>query len=140
MSAVKIIAGASEHSIQAAVITWAALNARKMPELALLFAIPNGASFGGEMKTLRSGRKIPVAAIRAHRMKAEGLKPGVPDLFLPVARAGAHGLFLEMKTDTGRVNPAQAAWLAALEGQGYKVAVCRSFEEATRTLGGYLAL
>lgn len=54
-------------------------------------------------------------------MKAAGVKPGVPDMFLPVAREGCHGLYIELKRrDGGRVSPEQTAWMDALARQGYK--------------------
>lgn len=130
--------GQDEHALQTAVVSWAALQSGRWPALKLLFAIPNGAHFGHEMKTLRSGKRVPVAAIRARRMKAEGLRPGVPDLCLPVARGGHHGLFLEMKTRDGHVREEQVGWLEALREEGYMAVVCRSVEEAVRVLRGYL--
>ena len=128
-----------EHSLQVAVITWAGLNAGRWPCLHLLFSVPNGAAYGGGMKTLKSGRSIPVAAIRAHRMKAEGLRPGVPDLCLPVARGGFHGLFLELKTKTGRLRPEQALWLDALRDEGYRAEVAHGLDEAVEVLRSYVS-
>ena len=46
-----------------------------------VFAIPNGGS--------RDRRE-------AARMTAQGVKPGVPDLFIPRAAGKFHGLFIEM--------------------------------------------
>ena len=63
----------SEHQEQKALIQWARLNQQRFPELDLLFAIPNGG-----LRNIRVARKL----------KSEGVKPGVSDLFLPVARKG----------------------------------------------------
>lgn len=53
------------------------------------------------------------------RTAREGLIPGVSDLFLPVAQRGYHGLYLELKTKTGRLSPAQKSWIEAVRLQGY---------------------
>ena len=76
----------TEHQEQVALIHWAKMRSATLPELGLLFAIPNG----GE-------RHLFVAK----KLKAEGVKPGTPDLCLPVARGGYHGLFIEMKRMKG---------------------------------------
>jgi hypothetical protein len=82
-------------------------------------------------------------------MKAEGAKPGVPDLFLPVARNDHHGLFIEMKRtevkpkregSKGGLSDVQIKWKADLEAQGYRVTVCYGFDEARETLEQYLAI
>lgn len=127
-----------EHSIQCGLVLWAGMNAARWPCLHLLFAIPNGAAYGGGTKTLKSGRSIPVAAIRAHRMKAEGLRPGVPDLCLPVARGGFNGLFLELKTGKGRLRPEQALWIDALREEGYRAEVAHGLDEAIAVLRSYV--
>jgi hypothetical protein len=85
----------------------ARLGERKRPELRLLFAIPN-AGAGAQ-----SGQ--------AGKMKAEGVKRGVPDLHLPVARNGYHGLFIEMKYGKGTPSPEQKEWIADLREEGYRV-------------------
>lgn len=119
----------TEHAHQCALMAWCALNYERYPELRLLFAIPNG----GE-------RNLVVAS----RLKAEGVKAGVPDLFLPVARWSVHGLFIEMKKPKGKgaagtIAASQAGWHRALEEQGYGVAVCWGWEEARDCLIKYLA-
>lgn len=116
----------SEHDEQVALFQWAEIAAGQHPELRLMFAIPN---FSG-----RLGKVPPVAAMRqAQKLKAEGRKPGVPDVFLPVARNGVHGLFLEIKRENGRISdlsPEQDAWLDALGGEGYSAQVVYGFEAA----------
>ena len=73
------------------------------------------------------------------RLRAEGLKSGVPDLCLPAARAGYHGLYIEMKrTKGGRATPEQKnGWGAGKEG--YKTALCRGAGEAIEAIENYLA-
>lgn len=148
----------TEHAEQCAVITWAALNAAKWPCLRLLYAVPNGAFFGGEVKKLKNGKNLPVSAIRARKLKAEGLKEGVPDLCLPVpslvVRASArsesesrppkggttnpepcHGLYIELKRRTqGRASEMQKWWHQCLIAQGYRVELCRGAAEAIEVL------
>ena len=72
----------TEHDEQVALLKFCNLNQVKYPELALLYAIPNGGN-----------RNI----VTATKLKAEGVKAGVPDLCLPVPRGGYHGMYLEMK-------------------------------------------
>lgn len=114
----------TEGEEQATLFHWCEMVKGKYPELQLLFHIPNG----GER------RKSEAA-----RMKAEGVKPGVPDLFLPVARINYHGLFIEMKRRKGgRVSDEQREWIGNLLANGYAVEVCRGWEEAKDAIENYL--
>lgn len=119
----RLAASGSEHGHQAALFCWANLNKHIHPELALMFSVPNGG--------LRSTKT-------ASRMKAEGVRPGVPDIFLPVARGNYHGLFIEMKNERGHVTAEQRKWLNDLRAQGYAVEVCFSWEAAVNILCVYL--
>ncbi len=116
---------ASEHEEQRALFEWAALSVGEHPELALLFAVPNGG--------WRAGK---TAAI----LKQEGVKPGVPDVWLPVPRGGKHGLVIEMKCHKrdSRVRPYQKVWLEALAQQGYQTEVAWDWEQAREQLLTYL--
>jgi hypothetical protein len=70
---------------------------------------------------------------------AEGLRSGVPDLCLPVARGGWHGLYIELKRqDGGRLTDAQRGWLEALSEEGYRAVLCRGFDEASEVILAYL--
>lgn len=118
----------TEHAEQTALFMWAALVGMQFPLIRLMFAIPNG----GE-------RNKAVAA----NLKAEGVKPGVPDVMLPVPRRQYAGLFIEMKRkkgSTSRVDPNQKEWHAALELQHYCVRVCWGWEEARALLCWYLEI
>ena len=98
----------TEHQIQTCVMQWAEGQLARHPELKLLYAIPNGGARNN---------------ITGALLKAEGVKPGVPDLCLPIARGGYHGLYIEMKRATGKPTKAQLDWLAALKAQGYATAI-----------------
>lgn len=120
--------------------------------LRLIFAIPNGGSRAAF--TNRKGIRISPEAIR---MKAEGMKPGVPDLFLPVPIAALrvcpfspmgdrnyvvnfHGLFLELKAGKNTPSPAQELWIEELRKEHYRVAVVwDSWETAFAVIESYLA-
>jgi hypothetical protein len=112
-----------EHQHQKAVIQWANIQIGRYPELGLLFAIPNGGA-----RDPRTGAKL----------KAEGVKAGVPDLCLPVARGGFHALYLELKQGKNKATPEQFWWLESLRAQGNAAFVVVGWEEATTRLGDYL--
>jgi hypothetical protein len=113
----------TEHEEQKALMDWAALMSGKWPELDRLFAIPNG------------GHRNKIVAAR---MKEEGVKAGVPDLELPVARCGWHGLFIEMKAGRNKPTGDQKEWLEALTDQGYLAVVCWGWVEAAALIESYL--
>lgn len=114
----------TEAEEQEAVFEWAEWQLGRYPELALLHHIPNG------------GSRHPA---EAKRLKAQGVKPGVPDLCLPVARGGYHGLYIELKRSRGgRLGESQRKWLASLAEAGYLAVVARGHEEAERVLTWYL--
>lgn len=122
----------AEHSHQVALFMWAAdqIASGAYPELALMFAIPNG----GERNKAVAGR-----------LKAEGVKAGVPDIFLPVPRHGVNGLFIELKRPKaegirqGSAQDNQSEWIDKLRGQGYGAAVVYGFEAARDMIVQYLA-
>lgn len=118
-----------EHNEQKALFSWVFAAQQTRPELALMFAIPNGGA-----------RHVAVAA----KLKAEGVKAGVPDVFLPVARGNWHGLWVELKfqgngvAKKGAVSDKQRQWLTALQAQGYQTAVCYGWHSAKETIENYL--
>ena len=119
----QIARAGTEHAHQVAVFVWAALQYSKYPELRLMFAIPNGG--------LRN-------KITAANLKAEGVKSGVPDIFLPVPRGCWLGLFIEMKKPGGHVEKEQTKWMSDLRAQGYGAVVCVGWENAVIVLQQYL--
>ena len=112
-----------EAGEQTALFQWARLMEKQHPELALLYHCPNG------------GRRD---AIEGAHLKAQGVRAGVPDLCLPVARGGYHGMYIELKAARGRLQPTQRAWLDALNAQGYKAVCVYGFDEARIVVEEYL--
>lgn len=100
----------SEAEEQCKLMAWAeyCVWAGVYPELALLFAIPNG------------GKRN--AAEAAH-LKRQGVKSGVPDLCLAVPRGQYHGLYIELKVGKNKPTDNQIGWLRLLKQHGYAVAV-----------------
>ena len=121
-----------EHQHQRALIIWWGFeaNSRGLDER-LLVAIPNQGRGGGWK-----------AARRGAYMKEEGLRAGMADLVLFVARQGYHGLAIELKAPvkTARLSDAQKAMKSILEGQGYVFRVCYGWDEARIAIEGYLGV
>lgn len=113
-----------------ALMHWARLQENVLPELALLFHIPNGG--------LRS-------KAQAGELKAEGVRAGVPDYLLPVPLGGYHGLFIELKMPKtgakkpGRLSEEQKLWLKALRAYGYRAETAYGWDEARQLILEYLA-
>lgn len=77
----------------------------------------------------------------AIKLKQQGVKAGVPDLVLPMARGGYFGLYIEFKATPPRdaaVSPSQDAFIQGLIGEGYLAVVCRGWRDAMEVLGNYL--
>ena len=71
-------------------------------------------------------------------MKEQGVKAGVSDIFLPVARRGYHGIYIELKKTGGIVRPTQKEWIEAVQKEGYYAAVCYGTDAAVELLEWYL--
>lgn len=114
----------SESQEQQWLMQWAMTQRYAMPELKRLYHIPNEG-----MRTKTTGR----------RMVAEGLKKGVPDLCLPVARCGYHGLYIELKRrKTGKTSAEQTEWIEGLRSEKYMAIVCHGWQSAADALEAYL--
>lgn len=132
-------AKASESSQQIALFMWAAkeLKEGRHPELRLLVHIPNGGTRG------ESERSREIAG---GRLKAEGVKPGIPDVGLFVSRHGLHGLWVEMKRPSLKspkdplngCSEKQLKWIEALRSEGYGVMIAYSWLEARDGILEYL--
>jgi len=124
----KYAACGTEHAHQAALFMSLVAHYADHPELRLAFAIPNG------------GKRD---AITAGRLKAEGVKAGVPDLMLPIARGEYHGLFIEMKRpksdgkEAGTEQTVQSEFMKSLTAQHYLCATCHHYQHALEIILWY---
>ena len=125
-----------EHVAQTMLFRWIDQQAETNEDYANIFAIPNG----GERN-----------AVVAGKLKDEGVRAGVPDIFVAVPRmynipgpngsplaVPRMGMFVEMKIKPNKVKPHQQAWLDRLDRAGYYVMVCWSYEEAKQEIARYL--
>lgn len=128
----------SEEVQQQQIFAWAATQEFAHPELLNLFAVPNG------------GKRVKSEAAR---MKAGGVRAGVPDMMLAVPRTvrldidgqiregDANGLFIELKKDVkARLEPEQKEWLYRLNNQGYICVRADGFEEGVTAICSYLGI
>jgi hypothetical protein len=129
----------TEHGEQAALFCWATLPATREAYPALynaqghpkLFAVNNNAGMGD--------------AVRGARAKMAGVRKGVADTMLPLARHGMHGLFVEMKQrkfktrKDGGLKPEQIEFKHQVLGDGFGYVAAYGWEEAAEVIKQYLA-
>lgn len=114
----------SEDQEQEIVIQWKELMVNRYPELKYLHHCPNG------------GSRHPAEAKKLRKM---GVVPGVSDLFLPVARSGYHGIWIEMKrTKGGKLSKEQKEWLIGMQKEGYMAVRANGADEAIAILDKYI--
>lgn len=112
-----------ESGNQEALFEWAAYNIARFPELEYMYHVPNG------------GKRDKATAVA---LKRQGVKAGVPDIVLPVARGRYHGLYIELKVGKNRTTDNQKRWLEFLRQQGYFTAVCYGWQAAAEVIEKYL--
>jgi hypothetical protein len=116
-----------ESELQRAIIKWWSFAHRGLgvEDERMLYSVPNGGKRG---------------LITACILKAEGARPGVPDLFLAVPRGGFHGFYLELKSPVGRPSPDQVSFMESARKQGYKAEISKEWNHATSLIESYLRL
>lgn len=115
-----------------------------IPPLAWIHAIPNGGSRGDSVQS---------RAIRGGQLKAEGVRKGIADIFLPYPKfylngSGVyHGLYIEMKkpaqkpkneSSIGDLSNEQIDFRNYCVETGYKFEVCYSWQDAVLAIKIYL--
>jgi hypothetical protein len=120
-----------EDDHQKALMDWAKVaRLRGILVADFLIAIPNG------------GNRNPKEAAR---LKAQGVKAGVSDLFLALPANGACGLWIELKapktatTKAGKPSQSQIDWLESMAQVGYAARLCYGWQAAKQTIQEYLA-
>ena len=110
-----------EHQIQCALMKW--LSLVHPDAYALTYAHANG------------GHRHPAVG---RALKREGVKAGVPDLFVAFPKHKFHGLYIEVKTKAGKPTKLQLEWLDRLSSQGYAAMLCFGFDACKDTISAYL--
>lgn len=114
----------TESELQQSLFAEIDLRANQDPRWARIFHVPNGGD-----------RDIRVAA----RLKAQGVRRGVGDLWWPLKAHGYVGLVMELKVGRNHTTPEQEDWLQWLSGQGWYARVVRdSADGAMNLLQWYL--
>ena len=111
-----------EDQHQQAYTDWARYNRNIYPELDLYHHIPNG------------GRRDKKTAAR---LKAQGVKAGVPDIFIPAAKDGYCGLYIELKVDGNYADEEQNNFLNAVTAQGYFACIAYGWKAAAHATEQY---
>lgn len=93
------------------------------PQLNLIFAIPNG---GARNK------------ITARNLKLEGVKAGVPDIFIPIPQNQYSGMFIELKKKGNYLRKEQKNFIEELLKLNYNCVVCYSAKDALVAIQEYL--
>lgn len=108
-----------EHDEQVKLFKMAANN----NYLSFMFAIPNG------------GHRHIATAIK---LKLEGVKAGVADIFLPLPISKRHGLFIEMKAPNKKQSDKQIAFMNHVRANNYCYVLCYSADEAIKKIDEYI--
>jgi len=110
----------NEHCLQRAIANWCAGLGLQLVR-GRFAAIPNGGA-----------RDV----ITASKLKAEGVRAGMPDLIF--WREPGRVLWMEVKNGTsGSVSAAQKVLHSALKADGHLVVVCRSLSEAIEAVEAF---
>jgi len=111
----------SEHQIQSAFFELLRVKYNFLEVFA--FAIPNGGH-----------RHISVAK----KLKKEGVKAGVSDVFIAFPYGSKHGLWIEFKAGNNKMTEQQAAFSNRMLAVGYDFALCYSIDDAIIAIDRYL--
>lgn len=101
----------------------------------LLHSIPNG----GKLPYHKNEKGIYTSPQRI-KLVREGMLNGIPDLFLPVARGGWHGLYMELKILPNQPSEEQVMRMDLLMKQGFLCTVCYTRETGALFFKNYLEL
>ena len=97
-----------------------------------IYAIPNS----NDMSS--TNRMLAIKIMR--KLKRSGLRPGFPDLCIPVMSNNYGGMYIELKkAKNGVVTDNQKKWIALLNKRGYLAMVCNGAMEAIKEINNYVS-
>ncbi|MBE5936030.1 MAG: VRR-NUC domain-containing protein [Lachnospiraceae bacterium] len=112
----------SESNEQQVVFEWASWNANKYPGLETMYHIPN------------EGKR---SASNGRRLKREGLKCGVSDICIPVAKSGYSNLYIELKAGKNKATTSQREFIESINKYGGKALVVYEADNAIEVIKAY---
>ncbi len=90
--------------------------------------------------TMHIGNERKASYFVGYIMKQMGVLKGASDLFMAWPSGGYHGLFIEVKSKTGRPTPHQKAFIQRMVDVGYYACICYGAEEVIETMRYYIKL
>ena len=111
-----------EHNIQSAFFEMVDLYAQKDARYLNIHAVPNGGA-----RDVRTG----------YALKCEGVRRGVPDVYVMVPSGGWHGMTIEFKSKKGKLSDEQKSWAERLARNGYAVIIARDAVQAMHAVKMY---
>ena len=83
------------------------------------------------------GKRTPQQGAKFKRL---GLKKGIPDILVPIARSSYHGLWIELKRIRKyQISKQQKWWVDKLNELGYYAAFAYGWEHAKQIIEDYLS-
>lgn len=91
------------------------------------------------LHTMHIGNERKASYYAGYIMKRMGVLKGASDLFIAWPTGGFHGLFIEIKSKTGRPTPQQNEFIARMIEAGYMAKVCYGADEVIHCIRIYLS-
>ncbi len=88
--------------------------------------------------TFHIGNERKSSYYAGYIMKRMGVLKGASDLFMAWPNGGYHGLFIEMKSLRGTLQPDQKSFIERMKAVGYLAEVCYGAESAINTMTKYI--
>ena len=92
------------------------------------------------LHTMHIGNERKATYYMGYIMKQMGVLKGASDLFMAWPNGGYHGLFIEVKSLTGKPTPDQKAFIQRMVDKGYYACICYGAEEVISTMKYYINL
>ena len=112
----------SESREQQIIFEWASWNKNKYPGIEAMYHIAN------------EGKR---SASNGSRLKREGLKSGVSDICVPVAKCGYNNLYIELKSGKNKATREQLNFINLINKYGGKALIVYEADNAIEVIKAY---
>lgn len=129
-----------EHDIQTKFVAVIRNRVELFPEFEMMYANQGGGERPAIVERDERGKVVRRFSPEGKRLKAEGGRAGIPDLFFASPQNDFHGLYLETKTPDGSLSKDQKWWFAHLRARGYRCEVYRSVEQGIEIVCDYFGI